>query len=444
MTNEEFSNEFDVLYNSITSNQAPGLDEYEKSVFLTKAQSDLLREYFNAKVDATNGGFDGSQKRQYDFSTLIRVANLFNVNTIKERVTADEKIDRRSLVFCFPEDYFLSVNEIVFDNNKAYSVLPISYDNYQNLMLKPYTMPVKKGVWRLFTDKKNCNYVQEYINNTDVDYKILSTWADQKRNLSITIKKYDWDSSYAHDTFTINGDTMYYRIGDYSVGGVQVKSKPYQGGVTEDDTTSTDSTDSTDTTSSNYTTYMAVTAECGWSSDKMTYNVVLEETNNQGLDDKDVLQYLKEGFGMLKEYMGDNFLKSGSELVKAATHIDSLYQAEAPSKFYYFASKDSTGTVYVGKTFTTNVIQLPLAEIIGKISDKAEYHLRYIRKPNPIILADFTSDDVTIEGQNRETQCELPSQLHQEILERAVTLAKIAYQAGTTNTLANQQRAKEQ
>jgi hypothetical protein len=37
MTTSEFSNQFDVLYNNITSNQAPGLDEYEKSVFLTKA-----------------------------------------------------------------------------------------------------------------------------------------------------------------------------------------------------------------------------------------------------------------------------------------------------------------------------------------------------------------------------------------------------------------------
>ncbi len=35
--NNEFSSEFDVLYNNITSNQAPGLDDYEKSVFLTKA-----------------------------------------------------------------------------------------------------------------------------------------------------------------------------------------------------------------------------------------------------------------------------------------------------------------------------------------------------------------------------------------------------------------------
>ena len=49
MTTQEFSNEFDVLYNNIMSNQAPGLDEYEKSVFLTKAQSEILINYFNPK-----------------------------------------------------------------------------------------------------------------------------------------------------------------------------------------------------------------------------------------------------------------------------------------------------------------------------------------------------------------------------------------------------------
>ena len=37
MNHTEFSNEFDVLYNNIMSNAAPGLNEYEKSVFLTKA-----------------------------------------------------------------------------------------------------------------------------------------------------------------------------------------------------------------------------------------------------------------------------------------------------------------------------------------------------------------------------------------------------------------------
>ena len=35
MTTQEFSNEFDVLYGNIVAPNAPALDEYEKSVFLT-------------------------------------------------------------------------------------------------------------------------------------------------------------------------------------------------------------------------------------------------------------------------------------------------------------------------------------------------------------------------------------------------------------------------
>ena len=47
MTIKEFSDEFDTLYNNIMSNQAPGIDEYEKSVFLTRAQEEIIKNYFN-------------------------------------------------------------------------------------------------------------------------------------------------------------------------------------------------------------------------------------------------------------------------------------------------------------------------------------------------------------------------------------------------------------
>lgn len=147
MTIPEFSTEFDVLYNNITSNQAPGLNEYEKSVFLTKAQSQLINEYFNNRTDGIGGGFDGSQKRQYDFSSLIQVVQL-------QEYTEESyiKLDRRSKVFLFPKDYFLAVNEVISDEVYQYSIAPISYAEYQRLMLKPYNFPVKRGVWRLNTN----------------------------------------------------------------------------------------------------------------------------------------------------------------------------------------------------------------------------------------------------------------------------------------------------
>lgn len=72
ISNEEISNRFDVLYNNIMSDQAPGLDDYEKSVFFNKAQLEVLKNHLNPKGNKYAEGFDFSSKRQLDFSTLIK------------------------------------------------------------------------------------------------------------------------------------------------------------------------------------------------------------------------------------------------------------------------------------------------------------------------------------------------------------------------------------
>lgn len=98
MTNPEFNNEFDVLYNSITSNQAPGLDEYEKSVFLTKAQDEIVKSYFNPRSNKTQEGFDGNEKRQIDFSMIIRSTVYDTVSFIYVPIdNSDDKIILTSL-----------------------------------------------------------------------------------------------------------------------------------------------------------------------------------------------------------------------------------------------------------------------------------------------------------------------------------------------------------
>ena len=71
MTNQEFSDQFDLLYN-ITSNQAPGLDEYEKSVFLTTAQ-EVIKAYFRPTTNKVQEGYDDSSTRQVDFSNITRI-----------------------------------------------------------------------------------------------------------------------------------------------------------------------------------------------------------------------------------------------------------------------------------------------------------------------------------------------------------------------------------
>ena len=61
--NQEILNRFDVLYNNIMSNQAPSLDDYEKSVFWNKAQLEVLKNHLNPKGNKYGEGFDHSSKR---------------------------------------------------------------------------------------------------------------------------------------------------------------------------------------------------------------------------------------------------------------------------------------------------------------------------------------------------------------------------------------------
>ena len=147
MTPEEFSNQFDVLYNNITSNQAPGLTEYEKSVFLTKAQNEKVKNFFTpaSPGNVINQGFDDSALRQADFSCLMKTAT---GDSPSSNVT---KIDSRSKVFTFPPDVFIVINESVMIGNstKNYQVLPLRYDEYTRLMSKPFQRPCKNQVWRL-------------------------------------------------------------------------------------------------------------------------------------------------------------------------------------------------------------------------------------------------------------------------------------------------------
>lgn len=83
MSNTEFSNQFDVLYNNIMSNAAPGLNEYEKSVFLTQAQRDIIIGVYNGR-EIPGLSFESTEEARRYLSELIREYTLPNVGTTRE------------------------------------------------------------------------------------------------------------------------------------------------------------------------------------------------------------------------------------------------------------------------------------------------------------------------------------------------------------------------
>lgn len=197
MTTQEFSNEFDVLYNNVMSNQAPGLDEYEKSVFLTKAQSEILKNYFNPKGNKYQEGFDESEKRQIDFSTLVKA-----IEPASYSGSSYVKFDDRSQLYQMPKDILFVLNETAMNTveglTRLINIIPINFVEYSRIMSKPYKQPLKNQGWRLFQSTGGIDYISEVIvksNSTISKYKlryvrrpspiILVDLADAYSNVSI-------------------------------------------------------------------------------------------------------------------------------------------------------------------------------------------------------------------------------------------------------------------
>ncbi len=167
MSVEEMDNMFDVLYNNITSNQAPGLNAYEKSVFLTKGQDEILKNYFNpkSKGNTTQDGFDDSAKRQVDFSMLTSVETK---SSGFESPLFDTRENTKSVGL--PSKLMFAINEVVevTRNNKQVilQVIPIKFDEYSRLMCKPYKRPLKYQAWRL-TNNNTSNKADIVIGPSD-------------------------------------------------------------------------------------------------------------------------------------------------------------------------------------------------------------------------------------------------------------------------------------
>lgn len=172
MNNQEFSDEFDVLYNNITSNQAPGLDEYEKSVFLTKAQDEIVKAYFNPRLNKPQQGFDGNETRQIDFSMIMRTKP-YSGAALGEKIFDNKENTKRVQL---DTDIMMFVNEFADVKRKIgatttkdvrLTVLPLEYTEYARLMSKPYKRPLQYQAWRILDNSQSKNQAEIIIGPND-------------------------------------------------------------------------------------------------------------------------------------------------------------------------------------------------------------------------------------------------------------------------------------
>ena len=166
MTNREFRNQFDISYNAIASNSSPGIDDYELSVYLTKAQLELVKNYYDPLSNRKQKGFEATEKRRRDLNQLVKDYKTSDI------ISNESNIHPEAKFYTIPNDLFLIVNEKVkitsndCYNGKTITVRPVSYDEYDVQIDNPFEKPYEKLAWRL--DLSN-------INNTKV-VEILSPY----------------------------------------------------------------------------------------------------------------------------------------------------------------------------------------------------------------------------------------------------------------------------
>ena len=163
MTVTEFSTEFDILYDNIASSSSPGLDMYEKSVYLTTAQFELVKAAY-CGYNPLKRSFEGDEQKRRELSELVKD---FKSAAF---LTSAKSLSTKSKLVNIPTDVMYIVYESadLLDNcgtRITVEVNPISYDDLNASMKNPFRRPNGKRVFRLDISKdaasKNVELVSE-------------------------------------------------------------------------------------------------------------------------------------------------------------------------------------------------------------------------------------------------------------------------------------------
>lgn len=121
MNVQETSKLFDIVYNNITSNKAPGLNEYEKSNFLTMAQEQIVKEIYEG-----TRGFESSEYATEALQCLVATKKY-------------EESDKKSGVVSLSNvDYVFDLPNIdVVDTGGRTHTMKLMYIVYEEVLGKP-------------------------------------------------------------------------------------------------------------------------------------------------------------------------------------------------------------------------------------------------------------------------------------------------------------------
>ena len=178
MTCKEFSEEFDILLNSYGIPTAFGqanpllFDEYEKSLFLTKAQEAVVIQLYSGKL--LGQGFEETEELRMYLEALIKTESI-------EPTVGDGGLSKNSTFFKLPEDLLFRTYEaaILQDDNspcingKRVEVIPVTQDEYHRIKDNPFRGANNRRVLRVDCGEDVVELISEY-NISEYQLRYLS------------------------------------------------------------------------------------------------------------------------------------------------------------------------------------------------------------------------------------------------------------------------------
>ncbi len=174
MAREEFSNGFDVLVNSYKRfkdfDKQELLDsiefnEYEKSLFLTKAQEELVISLYNGR-NPYGDSFESTEETRRYLSNLVAEKYLKPITNTSGTPLG---ITSTSTFFTLPEDlWFITLESVITSNSKCRNeiyikVHPTKQDEYLSIKDNPFRGANGRRALRLDLSEGNVEIICKYM-----------------------------------------------------------------------------------------------------------------------------------------------------------------------------------------------------------------------------------------------------------------------------------------
>lgn len=153
MNNAAFKTQFNTLYNNINNNAAPGLSDAEISIFLNKAQNEIVKSHTLGPTTVYQLGVNQTSKRDVELNTLIKTASYTasNGDLIHPHGTLCSISYNNNVPLIILSEVLkvgTSPNEINLD------IVELSYTQFDKFMAGVYKYPKKNQCWKIRHDDK--------------------------------------------------------------------------------------------------------------------------------------------------------------------------------------------------------------------------------------------------------------------------------------------------